>query len=246
VIYTLFFKRRTLHFNESFAQTVIVSVITGILVGSAFYIPLYYDLKAKDDGLRANYDRIVASLFEQTYSLQVNTGEISGITFNLKQDVEIREIFHELSANLISSVGVSEESEEKVTPARSGTKDNYITYQNHGPEPVVIDAQNGVRDVCIRVDGKQYLQFIGLRLTGACGPSGLRAGFYASDHSENLLLENISADKNRFGIFLHGKNAPVSRVTIRNCTMNCLIINQEKTAEPAPQREPHLEACQPT
>lgn len=107
--------------------------------------------------------------------------------------------------------------EEKVTPARSGTKDNYITYRNHDSEAVVIDAQNGVRDVCIRVDGKQYLQFIGLRLTGASRTSGLSAGFHASDPSENLLLENITADNNRFGILLHGKNAPVSRVTIRNC-----------------------------
>ncbi len=108
--------------------------------------------------------------------------------------------------------------EEKVTPTRSGTEGNYVTYRNYGSEQVIIDAQNGVRDACIRVDGKKYLQFIGLRLTGASGTSGLRAGFHASDRSENLILENITADNNRFGILLHGKYAPVSHATIKYCT----------------------------
>jgi parallel beta-helix repeat protein len=108
---------------------------------------------------------------------------------------------------------------EKVTPARSGTEGDYITYRNYGSEQVAIDAQKNGKDACIRVDGKKYLRFIGLRLTGASGTSGLRAGFYASDRSENLVLENITADKNRFGILIHGKYAPVSQVTIRNCTV---------------------------
>ncbi len=110
--------------------------------------------------------------------------------------------------------------EEKVTPARSGTEGNYITYRNYGSMQVIIDAQNGVRDACIRVDGKKYLQFIGLRLTGASGSWGLRAGFHASDQSENLVLEKITADNNRFGILLHGKYAPVSHVTIKYCNIN--------------------------
>lgn len=109
---------------------------------------------------------------------------------------------------------------EKVTPARSGAEGNYITYSNYGSEDVVIDAQNGKRDACVRVDGKKYLRFIGLRLTGASGASGLRAGFHASDQSGNLLLEKITADNNRFGILLHGKYSPVSHVIIRNCTAN--------------------------
>jgi len=108
--------------------------------------------------------------------------------------------------------------QEKVKPGRSGTEGNYITYRSFGSEEVVIDAQNGVRDACIRVDGMKYLQFVGLRLTGASGPSGLRAGFHARDQSEHLVLENITADNNRFGILIHGKYAPVSHVTIRNCT----------------------------
>jgi parallel beta-helix repeat protein len=107
---------------------------------------------------------------------------------------------------------------EKVIPARSGTEGNYITYGNYASEEVVIDAQNGKRDACIRVDGKRYLRLIGLRLTGASGALGLRAGFHASDQSGNLLLEKITADNNRFGILIHGKNAPVSNVIIRNCT----------------------------
>lgn len=109
--------------------------------------------------------------------------------------------------------------QEKVTPYRSGTEGNYITYKTFGSEEVVIDAQHGVRDACIRVVGKKHLQFIGLRLTGASGTSGLRAGFHASDQSHNIVMENIKADANRFGILLHGKYGPVSRVTIKNCTL---------------------------
>ncbi len=107
---------------------------------------------------------------------------------------------------------------EKVTPSRSGKEGNFITYSNYAAEDVVIDAQNGLRDSCIRVVGKQYLRFVGLRLTGASGGSGLRAGFHASDQSENLLLEKISADNNRFGILLHGRSFPVSHVIIKNCS----------------------------
>jgi parallel beta-helix repeat protein len=110
--------------------------------------------------------------------------------------------------------------QEKVTPARSGTEGNYITYSNYPSEDVVIDAQDGKRNACIRVDRRKFLRFIGLRLTGASGASGLRAGFHASDESGNLLLEKITADNNRFGILLHGKYAPVSHVIIRNCTAN--------------------------
>jgi parallel beta-helix repeat protein len=107
--------------------------------------------------------------------------------------------------------------QERVTPRRSGTEGNFITYRNYGSEEVVIDAQDGVRDSCIRVHGMKYLKFVGFRLTGAAGPSGLRAGFHASDGSENLILENLTADNNRFGILLHGKLAPVSRVTVSAC-----------------------------
>ncbi len=109
--------------------------------------------------------------------------------------------------------------QERVTPKRSGTEGNFITYGNYGLEQVVIDAQKGIRDACIRVDDKTYLRFIGLRLTGASGTSGLRAGFHASDHSSHLILENLTADNNRFGILLHGKFAPVSRVVVRGCIL---------------------------
>jgi parallel beta-helix repeat protein len=110
--------------------------------------------------------------------------------------------------------------QEKVTPMVSGTEGRYITYRNYGAETVVIDANNGTRDSCIRVDGKMYLKFMGLRLTGASGPSDLRAGFHASDQSGYLLLDNITADNSRFGILIHGKYAPVSHVTITNCTVS--------------------------
>jgi parallel beta-helix repeat protein len=109
--------------------------------------------------------------------------------------------------------------QEKVRPGRSGTEGNYITYRSLDSEEVVIDAQNGVRDACIRVEGMKYLQFVGLRLTGASGTSGLRAGFHASDESGHLVLDNITACNNRFGILIHGKYTPVSHVTIRNCTI---------------------------
>jgi len=101
----------------------------------------------------------------------------------------------------------------------SGAEGRYITYRNYGSDTVVIDAQNGVRDTCIRVDGKSYLQFIGLRVTGARGASELKAGFHASDGSSNIILDRITADHCRFGILIHGKYTPVSHVTISNSTV---------------------------
>ncbi len=96
----------------------------------------------------------------------------------------------------------------------------FITYQNYGSEEVIIDAQNGARDACVQVNGKKYLKFTGLKLTGASGSSGLRAGFYATDESENLILENLTATESRFGILLFGKSNPVSQVIIRNCIVS--------------------------
>jgi parallel beta-helix repeat protein len=109
---------------------------------------------------------------------------------------------------------------EKVRPARSGTKGLFITYQNYGSEEVIIDAQNGARNASVQVDGKRYLKFAGLKLTGASGSSGLRAAFYATDESENLILENITATRSRFGILLFGRSSPVSNVMIQNCAVS--------------------------
>jgi parallel beta-helix repeat protein len=106
---------------------------------------------------------------------------------------------------------------EKVRPAKSGRNGMFITYQNYGSEEVIIDAQNGARDACVRVNGKRYLKFAGLKLAGASGSSGLRAAFYATDGSENLILENITATQSRFGILLLGRSSPVSQIIIRNC-----------------------------
>ncbi len=106
---------------------------------------------------------------------------------------------------------------EAVVPLRSG-EGNYITYMNYGNEDVVIDGQNGARDYCIRVNGKNYLRFVGLRLTGAA-KSGLGSGFYAGDNSHHLILDNITSDGNRFGILLFGRVSPVSYITIQNCRL---------------------------
>ncbi len=105
--------------------------------------------------------------------------------------------------------------QEKVTPVRSGTEGHHITYRNYGSEEVVIDAQNKTRDTCITVDGKDYLQFIGLVMMGA-----KNAAFYTTDNSDHLILDGLKCQNSRFGIRLYGKITPVSFVTIKNCTVN--------------------------
>ncbi len=105
---------------------------------------------------------------------------------------------------------------EEVNISKSGIDGAYITFRNYGSEQVVIDAQ-GKRSSCITLtNGASYLQFIGLRLTGATA-SWPKAGFYAIDNSSHLILDSIEADHNLYGIMLFGSTSPVSFVTIKNC-----------------------------
>ncbi len=105
---------------------------------------------------------------------------------------------------------------EEVKISKSGRDGAYITFQNYGSERVIIDGQ-GKRNSCITVmNGASYLQFTGLRLTGATA-SWPRAGFYATDNATHLILDRIEADHNGYGIMLDGTTKPVSFVTIKNC-----------------------------
>ncbi|MGC8495328.1 MAG: right-handed parallel beta-helix repeat-containing protein, partial [Syntrophobacteraceae bacterium] len=106
--------------------------------------------------------------------------------------------------------------QEEVNVSKSGIDGAYITFQNYGSEQVIIDAQ-GKRNSCITLtNGASYLQFIGLRLSGATA-AWPKAGFYAVDNSSHLILDRLEADHNLYGIMLFGSTSPVSFVTIKNC-----------------------------
>jgi parallel beta-helix repeat protein len=104
---------------------------------------------------------------------------------------------------------------ERVVPANSGTEGNWITYRNYGSETVVIDAESGARDFCIRVVGKSYLHFAGLSLQGASS-----AGLLVMDDAHHVVADGLNCHNNRFGIRLYGGTAPVSFITVQNCTLN--------------------------
>ena len=104
---------------------------------------------------------------------------------------------------------------ERVTPVNSGTEGNWITYRNYGSETVVIDAQSGVRDACIRVAARSYLQFAGLTLQGASN-----AGMLVLDGSSFIIADGLNAHNNRFGIRLQGSTNPVGNATIKNCNVS--------------------------
>lgn len=106
---------------------------------------------------------------------------------------------------------------EDVKPARSGEADRYITYQGAGDGEVVIDAENGKRAACIEIEGKSYLQFIGLTVRGANSyETWPRAGISISDGASHIILDDIAAYDNYVGIMAHGRGEPVSFVTVRN------------------------------
>jgi parallel beta-helix repeat protein len=114
---------------------------------------------------------------------------------------------------------------EEVSPVNSGTKGEYITYQNYGDEEVIIDAQGGTRSGCITINGKEYLRFIGLHLQNA-GFKDLNAAFGAFPGSNHLVLDHMIAETSRFGIMLKGgktssedPDKAVSFVTIKNSTI---------------------------
>jgi parallel beta-helix repeat protein len=100
-----------------------------------------------------------------------------------------------------------------VTPSRSGTEGNEITYSNYGSDQVIIDGQEKTREYCVNVSGKAHLAFKGLTLTGA-----RTAAFLAYDGSEYLTLDGLTCRNSRFGIRLYGNVTPVRHITITNCT----------------------------
>jgi parallel beta-helix repeat protein len=106
---------------------------------------------------------------------------------------------------------------EDVKPLQSGEPDKYITYQNAGDGEVIIDAQDGQRAGCIEIDNKSYLQFIGLTVRGANSYQAWpRAGISMTDGTNHIILDNITAYNNYFGIMARGKENPVSFVTVKN------------------------------
>ena len=100
---------------------------------------------------------------------------------------------------------------ETVRPKNSGTQKKYITYQAYAGDEVIIDAEDGIRNDCIRIDNVRYLYFKSLKLQG-----GKYSGFNATA-SNNLILDNITAGpRNRLGIYF--KN--VTDSTIKNCEIS--------------------------
>jgi hypothetical protein len=105
---------------------------------------------------------------------------------------------------------------EFVKPLNSGAPGQYITYKSYGDGEVVIDAENGIRAGCIEVENKSYLQFSGLTLRGANGDASPHAGISITDGSSYIIVDNITAYDNYFGIVAEGKSRPVSFVTVTN------------------------------
>jgi parallel beta-helix repeat protein len=106
---------------------------------------------------------------------------------------------------------------EDVRPLLSGEPDKYITYQNAGDGEVIIDAQEGKRAGCIEIDNKSYLQFMGLTVRGANSyQTWPRAGISMTDGTNHIILDNITAYNNYFGIMAHGQENPVSFITVKN------------------------------
>jgi parallel beta-helix repeat protein len=100
---------------------------------------------------------------------------------------------------------------ERVIPKNSGSKGNYITYQNYPAHEVIIDGENSTRNTCIYVVDKRYLRFKGLKLRGAI------AGFYAYGPASNLILDGLTSENNYYGIYFSGYDASISDSTIKNC-----------------------------
>lgn len=106
---------------------------------------------------------------------------------------------------------------EDVKPLHSGKPDKYITYQNEGDGEVIIDAQDGQRAVCIEIDNKSYLQFIGLTVRGANSyGTWPRAGIAMTDGAHHIILDTITAYNNYVGIMAYGRKTPVGFITVKN------------------------------
>ena len=104
---------------------------------------------------------------------------------------------------------------ESVVTSKSGNPGNYITFRRYGTETVIIDAQGGVGDNCIRVSGQDYLKFVGLDLRGASA-----AAFSIGDDSDHIIIDQLNCHSSRFGIVLAGISNPVRFITIRNSTIH--------------------------
>jgi parallel beta-helix repeat protein len=106
---------------------------------------------------------------------------------------------------------------EDVIPSNSGAPGQYITYENYGDGEVIIDAQNGSRAGCIEINDKSYLQFRGLTVRGANSSiTWPRAGIAVTDGSSYIILDNITAYDNYFGIMAYGETTPVRFITVEN------------------------------
>lgn len=106
---------------------------------------------------------------------------------------------------------------EDVKPIASGEPDKYIVYQSDQSGEVIIDAEDGKRPGCIEIEDKSFLQFIGLTVRGANSTQDWpRAGISITDGSDHIILNDITAYNNYFGIMVEGSEKPVSFITVKN------------------------------
>jgi hypothetical protein len=96
---------------------------------------------------------------------------------------------------------------ERVIPKNSGTTGSYITYKNYGSDVVYINAGSNIEN--IYGNRKNYLQFIGLRLTGTT-----TYGINISGSSYIILKNLYLANSKSCGILGYGT---ASYVTIDGC-----------------------------
>ncbi len=111
---------------------------------------------------------------------------------------------------------------ECVEPMHSGTAGAYISYRSYPGDEVIIDGEEGTRDVCIFVEDRHYLRFEGLKLAGA-----YYAGFYSEGPASNLMIEGLTIENHfnparsvGYGIWFIGWNAPVQDCEIRGCEIS--------------------------
>jgi len=94
------------------------------------------------------------------------------------------------------------------SPSNSGTAGNFITFRNFENDVVTINAQG---DSAISVQGKNYVQFIGLNLNG-----GSTASFYVEGPASNIIADGLSMGGGYKGIQFMAQST-ISDSTIHNC-----------------------------
>lgn len=105
---------------------------------------------------------------------------------------------------------------ERLSVDNSGTAENYLTFSNYNGETVLIDAQNGTRTSGVSIIGKSYIQIIGVTVTGANQGLSPKSGVFVGDGSSHIIIDNVTAYGNWYGIRLYGNVTPVTNITVKN------------------------------